>query len=373
MRNLSKIKVRQATLGDLKQLQFFFKKVYRPDHIFTNLKHLRWNFGNWYKNKSVLSAVIAEDASKKIAGFLGAVPVDMWIAGKRYKCGWYANWVTSQELRGKGIGMRIFHKVTSSYELPLAVSFSKVAYPIYPKNGWEKIGQYKRLVVLLDYKGAVSLANLVYPKKNTNILKNKKFSLTTDVFENNDKNIRVVWGPPQKKDWNKAWPVIRKRFGITTDRTWEYLTWRFFNHPFIKYHIVTVMDTGDNIKGIMAVRIETAYNFSIARIVDIVSLQDADAPLIKSAIILAKKNNCIAIDTYLTYKSYIDTFKYFGFRDGRTWPLYLIPELFNPLAPYSLNPIMWSILAKLTKIPKNNFPPVSDRHFVKANGDRDRA
>lgn len=373
MESSGKIKVRQAKTGDLKKMQEFFKKVYGPGHIFTNLKHLRWNFGNWYKNKLTLSAVIAENASKNIVGFLGAVSVCMCIAGKRYKCGWYANWITSKEMRGKGIGMRIFHKVTDSYELPLAVSFSNIAYPIYPKNGWEKIGQYTRLITIIDPKNAISVARLIYPQKNANILKNKKYLFSAEILKNNNTNLRIKWEKPKERPWNTAWPAIKERFAMTTDRPWRHLVWRFFKHPFVKYHFATAYDSSGNIKGLAVVRIEKAGEFSIARIVDIVSFPETDAPLIQEVIKFARKNKCIAVDTYLTFKQYIDIFKKLGFRNGRRWPLYLVPELFNPLAQYSLNPIRWAMCAKLNKIPKNNFPPVSERHFVKANGDRDRA
>lgn len=373
MKSREKINVRQANGDDLKKLQEFFKRVYRPGHIFTNLKHLRWNFGGWYKNKFALSAVIAEDVEKNVVGFLGALPVSMRISGKIYKCGWYANWITAKEMRGKGVGMRIFNKVTNSYELPLAVSFSNVAYPIYPKNGWEKIGQYMRLIMILDPQKAISIARLVYPQKNANVLKNKKYLFSTEILENNKEDLKIKWEKPKEVAWNKAWQNIKERFTMTTDRPWRHLVWRFFKHPFVKYHFVTAYDALGDIKGLAVVRIEKAGKFSIARIVDIISLPEADTPLIQEVLIFAKKNKCVAVDTYLTFKQYIDIFKKLGFRNGRTWPLYLIPELFNPPTQYSLNPIRWTMCAKLNKISKNKFPPISEHHFVKANGDRDRA
>lgn len=373
MKNLDKITVRQAKVRDLKKMQKFFSNEYRSGHIFTNLKHLRWNFGGWYKDKSVLSAVIAEDAKKNVVGFLGVLPVDMNIGGKIYKCGWYASWLTAKEMRGKGVGMKIFNKVTKSFELPLAVSFSNVAYPIYPKNGWEKITQYTRLIAILDPQKAVAVASLVYPQKNSNVLKDKKFLFPIENLKNKNADLRIKWGTPRERDWKKAWPNIKDRFAMTTDRPWKHLAWRFLKHPFVKYNFATAYDSSNNIKGLAVVRIEKAGEFSIARIVDIVSFPEADSSLIKEVAAFAVKNKCIAVDAYLTFKNYIDTFKKLGFRNGRVWPLYLVPELFNPLAQYSLNPIRWAMCAKLDKIPKNNFPSVFDRHFVKANGDRDRA
>ncbi|MEK7560014.1 MAG: GNAT family N-acetyltransferase [Patescibacteria group bacterium] len=369
------LRIRWAEKTDLMKLQKFFSREYNPRHIFTNKKHLKWYFADspGSENSKFLPAVIAEDSSKKFVGFLGALPVDMWIAGKKYKCGWYANWLTAKEMRGRGIGMKIFHKMTNNYELPLAVSFSNVAYPIYPKNGWEKISQYTRLLAILDPQKAVSIAQAIYPKKNADILKNHNFLLTKGNFKIPVSQLKIVWGIPQRNAWIKAWPVIKQRFGMTTDRSWQYISWRFLKHPFLKYHFATAYDLSGNISGLAVIRVEKANSVSIARVVDIISLPQADYSLIKSVLDFAKKEKCAAIDTYLTFAGYIRAFKKFGFRNGRAWPLYLVPELFNPPAPYSLNPIRWAMLAKLDKLPKNVMPPWEERHFVKANGDRDRA
>ncbi len=368
-----KISITPARTSDLRRLRAFFARVYRQTHIFTKARQLRWNFSNFANTRRSLSAVSAETASRRIVGFLGAASVYMRIGGTAHNAGWFANWITDKDFRGLGIGTKMLQKVSGFYTLPLAASFSDAAYPLYLKNGWEKIGRYRRFVAILDWKKTAELTALLYPSVRASLFQRNHVNLLHNNF--NDNGITVRWNEPLKrKAWNQGWQAMRSRFGMTADRSWEYLSWRFFKHPFIAYKYAIACDPVGTIVGLLVLRIERARRFRIARIVDIVSRPDADTPLIQSAISFARKYGCVAIDAYLTYDEYHKRFAACGFRDARKHELHMIPELFNPFAERPQDPKKSIILAKLSPlIKRTDFPPAGTRHFVKADGDRDRA
>lgn len=370
-------KIRAATVDDIAFLRKFFGAVYHPNHICTEERHLLWHFHNPFRRGSPeqLSSIIAVDSNGTISGFLGSVPTELYVRGKKIFSAWLANWIIKEEMRGKGVGTGILKEMGRN-KLLLASSMSRMAYPLYLKRGFTVLGKYSRLIYINNPERTLSLIRSMHPKEVVSKLDAKIFT-TREFFSRNNENIKIEWDKKfNEKEWNEAWIVIRKRFEATTDRTSKYIRWRFREHPYIKYHIGIARTHEGSILGMAVVRIETArvpVDFSIARIVDIVSIEQADRALIDSVIQFAKEHRCGTIDMYITFKEYERVGREKGFRLGFRMPFLLIPELFNPVAFRLSDPYQRTIIFKDNRMLKSSLPVLDRWHIVKADGDRDRA
>lgn len=372
----SEVKIRWAFARDIKNLTRFFVAVYRPNHICTQKKHLIWFFKNPFCRgaKKQLSAVLAETTRGEIASFLGCYPAPFVVGGKRVRSAWMANWITKSEFYGKGIGQKILEKISGAYDIAVAASFSRIAYSLYQRQGWKKLGRYRRYSAVLNTTRTEALIYSVHPVETLRGF--DKSSLRKVPSQSVTRHIAytIEWVREiDVREWDRDWPAIRVRYGATVDRTAAYLQGRFFAHPFIRYHVAVARAPDRKIVGMLILRKEGTRAFTIGRIVDIVALPGYDFPLIGAAIDFAKKHGYDALDTYVTFDPLKRVFKNVGFvRAGGTSPYQYIPEFFNPLAIRPRDPLKHAILIK-SNVPGMRMPKSGRWHVVKADGDRDRA
>jgi len=370
------IHFRKAKTEDISNLAHFFSVVYGPKHICTNQKYLAWFFQNplQVKKDDELSAFLAEIKKGKIVGYAGCYPASIVIKDKHYKTAWLANFVTKKDFRGIGIGSKILTKIVEKYDLGLAASFSTQAYPLYRKLGWRHVTYYERFIKILNRKSAQDIMRTLYPNEDVTLpsqkLDKKMLSKNKTVAQ-----ARISWikelDVETSKCWNKDWLNIRKRYGATTDRTTTYLSWRFFSHPFVRYKIALVYAPDKSIAGMLMMRIEQVSIFTIGRIVDIVAKEGYDHLLINAVLLFAKGEKLDALDCYTTFAPLKQSLKACDFVSAKKSPYCYLPELFNPLAVKSQDPIKLKILIHSKEAIV--LPPSKSWHLVKADGDRDRA
>jgi len=296
-------------------IETFFKEAYGKNHIVTDHRHLLWQFKNPFtKNLSIRFI----KKNRRILAALGHIPVKLSLGGKMVKSAWLANWIVRPENRGQGLGSSLL-KGANYAPILLASGFSAMAYSLYLRYGWSKLGFYKRLIYI-----------------------GKK------------KKSRMIWNEPfPYREWDKAWQEIKKGYDATTDRSSGYIKWRYLKHPFIKYHIGLMRDKG-KIVGLAVIRIE-----KIARIIDFVASPSYERMVIQELF------KWPVIDVYLTLDRLIRKFIKAGFK--KETKKSTIPELFNPVVKpaHKKRPILL----------KTVYPSVFKLkwHLVKGDGDRDRA
>lgn len=371
---MNDVRVRWAKASDLTALVKFFTHVYKRTHITTQKKHLAWNFGSPLLKilQSKLTAVVAEERKFGLVAFLGAYPADFSVKGKRFKAAWLANWITREEFRGQGIGSTLLKKMSVRFELALAASFSSLAWPLYLKHGWRKLGMYRRVVFVLNPSRAYAFLKTLHAPaalKGTSTT-----SFKTSLPRGLETELDIHWdGPLDFKAWERSWPLMRERYGGTVERSAAYLRWRFFEHPFIRYHIGVLYLPDKTIGGLVVLRREATRGFVIGRIVDIVSLPEADQVLIRAAVNFARKKSYAALDGYFTFAPYLAGFGRAGFRSGDRRPFLLLPEFFNPVALRPRDRRKQTILMGISARGLKTLPETGQWHIVKADGDRDRA
>ena len=383
------IHLRTVTVSDVPSLTRFFRAAYSARHITTRKAHLLWQFKNHFARPRKLSARIVLSAGK-IVGFLGTVPVGIYLQGRTVRGAWLANWIVRKEARGMGAGSRLLTSCERGFAL--ASGFSDQAYPIYIRHGWKAISSYTRLVYILDPKKTKALI-ASFSTHEGKVAKRPQVSSMSHVCRRRT-GVVASWGkPPAPREWDRAWRVMRATYGGTTDRTYAYLQWRFFTHPFIRYHVGVVytnalkrrssrggvVDRRLEICGLVVARLETAgdglrpLHFTIGRIVDIVSLPSFERAVAEEAFHYLQERGCDALDTYLTYTPLIRAFRATGFAPDSAEAVRDLPELYNPpaLRPRTIQKRV--ILAHMNERLRKGLPSAGAWHIVKADGDRDRA
>lgn len=387
MNSRSGIQVRWAKTQDMKNLQRFFAAVYRPGHICTQKKHLTWFFQNPFRATmdEYFSAVIAEISQEGIASFLGCYPAELIVKGKVFQSAWLANWVTRAELRGRGIGSSLLQKISTAYDVTLAASFSSMAYPLYLKQQWKKLGMYRRYIGILNASRTWALVSCVHPGEALGGVEKHMYKTISSAQVDSVRNkvsrkekirerFSVEWvSDIDARQWDRDWLMIRRRYGATVNRTAKYLEWRFLKHPFIRYHIALARGSGGAIAGMLVLRKEATASFIIGRIVDIVAVPGCDIALIRAAVAFGEKHEYDALDTYVTFDPLKTAFRNSGFALAREVSYAFIPEFFNPLAVRARDSRKHTILIKPNTFDRRAIPKSGAWHMVKADGDRDRA
>ena len=172
-------------------------------------------------------------------------------------------------------------------------------------------------------------------------------------------------------DYDIFWNNTKNRFPITVNRTKEYLTWRFFEHPIINYHFIT-FTIDESLQGFAVIRFEdNNEEIKAARLVDIVCEKTYDEVFLKH-IIFYCYNKVDFIDFFCTGNFFDDGLTATGFFDDNEKE-FKIPTVFNPIDFNRRQNINFFY----TNNNENDFNidlnDIDNWYLVKSDSDQDRA
>ena len=93
----------------------------------------------------------------------------------------------------------------------------------------------------------------------------------------------------------RAWLEAKERYTVTVERNQDYLKWRFLENPSIDYSVFTCFKD-DSPCGFIIGRIESDQGFTMARIIDFITVEEAEIPLIENFVRWAYESDCDAVD-----------------------------------------------------------------------------
>jgi hypothetical protein len=161
--------------------------------------------------------------------------------------------------------------------------------------------------------------------------------------------------------FEKLWQEVREKYLVTVERTEKYLQWRFIENPFIDY-VIFAAKKNEKLIGYLICRTEEDAGFKIVRIIDFISTNEAETPLLDNLLLWAKIEKAFVVDFMysgnLYEKSLIDS----GFFDAKGTDFVNFPMLFSPI---SASKLFINVVGDM---------PIKagDYYFTKADGDQDR-
>jgi len=162
--------------------------------------------------------------------------------------------------------------------------------------------------------------------------------------------------------WDQSWEKLKNRFVTTTNRTSEYLNWRFINHPKTQYKVFGIK-TKEGYDGYIVLRLEEG-ELRAVRIVDFVASDEiVEKELLKAAINYAHEKKSDFLDFFCTSKMYANSLKDLGFNDSdNETPVFILP----------IDNIRKNINWAYKVINQRINIKQEDWFIVKADGDKDR-
>jgi len=326
---MSKFSITRLRYPDeLEILYSFLRKVYAPDHILFDKKFFKWQFVEQNFSNVVLRN------NDEIFGHVGLIGHNFVYHERRVLASFLSCLIVAENLRGRGAGAFLSREAERNLDAVYATGINEDGMSAFRALGWIFGGDLFRWI-------------------------------RTPKFEKSETKAREITN--FDGSWNASWKDLQKKYGLTIDRTSQYLNWRFISHPRIDYKIFGVK-SGADYDGYIVLRLEEGEMRAL-RIVDLVAKDaNAEMELLKAAMSYAKDLNVDFVDFFCSSKMYENSFRRLGFFEPESSETQNIPIFILPLdnRRKSINWAYKIINLELKNIKKE------DWFIVKADGDKDR-
>lgn len=257
------------------------------------------------------SPVVAEEDGF-VVGFNAVVPVSILWGGRPTSAMWSCDFKVNQGLRGKGIGRLI--KVELAQRSPILMSFgiSPVAAIVLERMGWQANNEVHFLRRIREPRSFRDWALMVF-QFGTKLITRRTPPMVGSVS--------VTKQLPARVEIDSLWNSIAKGYDKAVVRNWDYLDWRYQQHPFASYQFIELRDRGRTLKALGVVREDGRQ----VRLVDY--LGPAKSKGIKAAVIEAILSNWPGVASYSAMTSDPElkqAMKAAGFYQGREQPRFFV-------------------------------------------------
>jgi hypothetical protein len=370
IKNNNEIEIRIAQVSDMENLKKFFIKAYGKMTIFQNEDFLTHYFDASLNNKSVFSnCLIGINNNEEIVSHYGGLEYNLKINHNIRSMIWGVNAYTLPEYRGKGINSKIVEFITNNFEINGVIGFTSQTSLFYEKLGYNifNFEKFSRHILVLENEKTIEVCN--YIKQDSKYLNERIQSLGETL---NDKYLCEVVELTAENIGNYNLNLDEDfREITTTQRTSEFLKWRFLKYPFIKYVLYGVIDKGA-VVAYIAFREETLspFSYKVTRIIDLFGRVDAIKTLLNKTIKEAVLQKHIYIDFSKfgsIYEVELNSFKFINLKNDDCC---ILPQVTSPIE----NRPNGEFLGILSKHFFEDIKSLSieNVYFTRVDSDRDR-
>ena len=358
------VEIITATLGHKEQLKEFYERIYRPGYILSDERFMMWwlHDNPYFKGNRLSAKIAIKDG--KIIGHCAFIPQPIWSNGKVYQGAWTGNLIVDEDYRGMGIGGRIHRATMNEFDTTLDIGANELGEQVLHKNGWTNFGKLNRAVGVID---AQAMKDFTKDKSLP-----EKYIIKTDIRISD--NIEVIEQKRFEDDIDIFWKRYRDNIKNSTERTSQFLNWRYAEHPYFDYKIFTAV-RGGKVEGILVVRLENVSECGriIVRIVEFMAFEDSDDALINALIEFAQKENAVFIDFFCAGSKYLKAFEKFNFCTNPE-KVRMFTRLFNPidLERKTFSTISFNGANVKGKLDPKLFADKENWYVTSGDGDQDR-
>lgn len=368
MKDNNKVIVRKVQISDIENLKSFFIKAYGKQTIFQNEKFLLYYFGTHNEKLEPLnSSLIGINSFGEIVSHYGGLHYKLKLNKTIISVIWGANAYTLPEWRGKGINSKIVSYIRENNEANAVIGMPFEAPFFYKKLGYNMFNKetLKRFVYVLDSR-VFDIVNLLgfNSEKAKELLKIKKSDSVLLKYEN---IVELTENNFENFDFDLDYDDVI----ATTYRDADFLNWRLFNNPFIKYKVFGYLEN-NKIVTYIAIREETLepINFKVNRIIDLFGKKDGIINLLNRAINNALSDGSIYIDFSMYGKLYEKELLSSGFEKLENDDACVLPMVSSPIE----NRPNHEFIGLQSKFHDDEIKNLSSEnvYFTRIDSDRDR-
>lgn len=364
-------------------LQQFIDQYWKQGHILSyDQKLLLWQYSqqrSYIKPLNGPSVLIARDNKDNLVGMLGLINVEVNVQGKLYPGVWLAIWLSIPEAKRLGAGLKLLWSVHKmGYQAIFVVGSNEMVNRVYEGLNYWIYRDMPRWIGILDMKKTKLLLEIANAQADKNSITRlvEEHSVSPKFKVPGDFDIEIIKpNRPLGQDWDDFWYETLAPFMICTNRDSKYLNWRYCEHPRFRYEMLMAKDRRTKKPlGLIVFRLEQikGYNDRVIRVVDFLSVPQAEFALARAFVSAAQENNVLFADFYCTDSRAVHAlealgFKLFKWHEGQPY----FPCRFQPLegTPFKLNGAFWlSPEIGNTKTLAN----AEGFYVTKSDGDQDR-
>jgi len=302
------ISIQPYTKEDLAQFTAYIHKNFHHKYIMGDECYLKWQF----------DTLLLARANGVIVGHLGYKDMPYACGNETVMVRELMNLYIEESYRTFGIGVLLLQQAVAESAYSIILGFKNKVLDALSRiqNGWSAQNNLRRCVAVLDADAPL------YEELSIPTLPNIPTSVPANVIEVNTCT----------DDFNTFWEGVRSHYPFTTERSVDYLNWRFAHHPFFSYTMFCARN-GKNIEGYVVLRTEEDQGFVMSRIVDLVAREHAAASLLSAAIAKAYDFGSHGIDFMFSgAEQYIAPLQSVGFFDVEGTDFEKFPIRFSPIS-----------------------------------------
>lgn len=338
MKNLS---LELYSHGDLDDFKQYITENFNEKYIMADPNYLDWQYGG--------QLYIAKVAGQGIVGHFGFKNLNYKIGKESVLVRVLMNFFVPESYRDAGVGALLAQKVFNTSSPVLVSGYTKPAERLFDrlKPLFNGLGNLSRYLIVLNPDHFLF--------KDWGVLNGfprKKYSGNIDIDSYIDKSVVPL---------DELWSRVRSRYPVTVERTKKYIAWRFLKHPFFNYSMLVARRHG-LLLGYIIFRFEEDQGFRICRIIDLISFEEAEFPLLQKFLEVAVDASSHAADFMFSGDFYKKSLLEACFFDVLGTGLEAFPILFSPISKKK----------NFINLATDMSISLKDCFFTKADGDQDR-
>lgn len=290
-------------------------------------KYVRWQyFDSPFKttmvDKNQYSMLVFLDEDRNILALDAFLPWKTYVDGKEAKTVWDIEWMNFSKI--KGLGRELVKRLRGMTEIYCGYGVNQLSYNSYEKLGYPMINEIERKIAVMDAGKCLFLFG------NDSIKGQKEF-----LRESAERCSRIRQDYVVIQDFSDIsedyWIDHTQRFAISSYKNLEVLKWRYLNHPYIYYNIITIDPEAK--KGLSVVRLEKIKGVDgrVLRILEMLPVRGYEEDLTRAVLSFGRDHGLILADFFCVSKKYCDEVcrsPFIGLSEHRE---YAVPMLFQPI------------------------------------------
>jgi hypothetical protein len=301
---------------DWRAFKQMVQRMYGPRYIFTNKRFVDWQ----HRHNGSPSSLCLIDFAGEFKGVLGSIPLNLNFLGRDLSAWCYANIRVDPELRRVGLGVALIEFGRTPDKLVYGMGHSDEMTSVYRNLGWQSDIRLNRYLKVLNPTNVERLKSVDTP------LTVERKPVEDGFSQNSCTQVHVF-----DEDMDDFWLSVRDKYPITINRYSTYLNWRYADHPMIPYKIFVHRAPDGSVQGYAVVRIEDSSGYRIARIIDFVSSDASEIPLLQHVTVYGENNDVDLVDFFFSGDFHIPSLLAAGFVKNDAPSHETIPMLFNPI------------------------------------------
>jgi GNAT superfamily N-acetyltransferase len=361
----------------------FIRDYWKNDHIFVKQpEFLHWHYDH-RRFRDVpeggLSFLLARD-SGKIVGVIGLNEVGFNVFGEKGPSVWPSIWYAHPEYRRHFIGARLWQQVVKlRYSAICMIGMNPTVRPFFNSLGYEMLVNTPRWCGVLDPAGAEKFL-AENPDANATEIRALVESMTLKNVDDPRESSALEdlelcdWNDSIGSAWDESWNETFAPTMVGTDKTAEYLSWRYQHHPIFQYRIRLAKAAKDP-TGLIVTRLETPRDRSetILRVIELLGDPASLRVLVADELRRAREENALFADFHCASRRFAQPLESLGFQQlDAEGTGALVPHRFQPLQ-FGRIPLTsaYHLAAEFRgRVPR--LLACEDFHISRADGDQDR-